>query len=111
MRRTLVEAVTKVVTILNPLFHVNQGFLFKSSFSCLFVFQLASIFLVKPLFKPPFQVKAAIVVKTNSIMIDKTDLKNRIDRIGTTGKRDMGDSMIGLTNNSLHKRLTNIKQA
>lgn len=70
---------------------------------------MAFIFLVKRLFKPPFQVKAAIVVKTNSIMIDKTDLKSRIDRIGTTGKRDMDDSMIGLTSKTFHKRRTKIK--
>ena len=82
-------------------------FLFKSSLSLPFLL-LASILLVQPLFKPPFQVKAVIVVKTNSIMIDRTDLKSMTDRIDTNGKRDMDDSMTGPTSNSFNKRLTKI---
>ena len=41
-------------------------------------------------------------------MIDKTGLKNRTDRIGTTGKRDMDGSMIGLTSNSSRKHLIDL---
>ena len=58
--------------------------------------------------KPLSQVKGAIVVKISSIMIDKTGLKNRTDRIGTTGKRDMDDSMTGLTSNSSRRHLIDL---
>ena len=39
--------------------------------------------------KPLSQVKGAIVVKISSIMIDKTGLKNRTDRIGTLLEREI----------------------
>ena len=45
-----------------------------------------------------FQVKATIVDKISNIMIDKTGQKNRTGKMGTTGRRDMGASMTGLTN-------------
>ena len=55
-----------------------------------------------------FQAKAAIVDKISNIMIDKTGQKNRTDRINTTGRRDMGDSMTGLTNRDRHNHLTDL---
>ena len=53
--------------------------------------------------------KAAIAVKTSSILIDKIGLKNRTGRIATTGKRDTDDSMRGLTSNRQHSHLTEVK--
>ena len=55
---------------------------------------------------PLFQVKAVIVDKISSIMIDKTGQTNRTDRIGTTGRRDTGGSMTGLINIHRHNHLT-----
>ena len=55
-----------------------------------------------------FQVKAAIVDKISNIMIDKTGQKSRTGKIGTTGRRDMGDSMTGPTNNHRHNHLINL---
>lgn len=49
------------------------------------------------------KVKAAIAVRINSILIDKTDLKSRTDRKGTTGRTDMAGSMTGLTSSNLNK--------
>ena len=48
------------------------------------------------------------VDKISNIMIDKTGQKNRTDRIDTTGRRDMGDSMTGLTNRDRHNHLTDL---
>ena len=56
-----------------------------------------------------FQVKAAIVDKISNIMIDKTGQKNRTGKIGTTGRRDMGASMTGLTNSHRHNHLINLE--
>lgn len=55
-----------------------------------------------------FQVKDAIVDRISNIMIVKTGLINKTDRIGTIGKKDMGDSMTGidLTSSNRHKQLT-----
>ena len=51
--------------------------------------------------KTPFQIKAVIVVKTNSTLSGKTGPKSRTDLIDTTGQIDMVDSMTDLT--SKHK--------
>lgn len=56
-----------------------------------------------------FQVKVAIVDKISNIMIDKTGQKNRTGKIGTTGRRDMGASMTGLTNSHRHNHLINLE--
>lgn len=50
-----------------------------------------------------FQVKVVIVVRINSILIDKIDLKSRIDRKGIIGWIDMVGSMIGFISSNFNK--------